>query len=183
MEKHFPVLYRGAQRRVGHEFIIDLRPFRKTSGITDEDVAKRLMGYGYHAPTMSFPVPGTLMIEPTESESKIELDRFCDALISIKQEILAVESGKADKTDNVLKNAPHTAQEIASDNWSHPYSREQAAYPAKWLKGHKFWPSVGRVDNAYGDRNLVCACPPIEAYDKEHRLAYRLSKIRNLSYI
>lgn len=165
LEKHFPVLYRGAQGRVGHEFIIDLRPFRKTSGITDEDVAKRLMDYGYHAPTMSFPVPGTLMIEPTESESKIELDRFCDALISIKQEILAVESGKADKTDNVLKNAPHTAQEIASDNWSHPYSREQAAYPAKWLKGHKFWPSVGRVDNAYGDRNLVCACPPIEDYE------------------
>lgn len=165
LEEHFPVLYRGAKGRVGHEFIIDLRPLRKTSGITEEDVAKRLMDYGYHAPTMSFPVPGTLMIEPTESESKAELDRFCEALISIKQEILDVESGKADKTDNVLKNAPHTAQEIASDNWSHPYSREQAAYPAKWLKEHKFWPSVGRVDNAYGDRNLVCACPPIEDYD------------------
>lgn len=165
LKKHFPVLYRGAQGRVGHEFIIDLRPFRKTSGITEEDVAKRLMDYGYHAPTMSFPVPGTLMIEPTESESKIELDRFCDALISIKQEILAVESGKAAKTDNVLKNAPHTAREIASDNWSHPYSRKQAAYPAEWLKESKFWPSVGRVDNAYGDRNLVCACPPIEDYE------------------
>ncbi|NHZ85508.1 MAG: aminomethyl-transferring glycine dehydrogenase, partial [Planctomycetia bacterium] len=164
LEKHFPVLYRGAKGRVGHEFIIDLRPFRKTSGITEEDVAKRLMDYGFHAPTMSFPVPGTLMIEPTESESKAELDRFCDALISIKQEILAVESGKADKTDNVLKNAPHTAQEIAADNWNHPYSRKQAAYPAEWLKESKFWPSVGRVDNAYGDRNLVCACPPVGEY-------------------
>jgi glycine dehydrogenase len=165
LEEHFPVLYHGVKGRVGHEFIIDLRPLRKTSGITEEDVAKRLMDYGYHAPTMSFPVPGTLMIEPTESESKTELDRFCDALISIKQEIMDVENGKADKTDNVLKNAPHTAQEIASDNWSHPYSREQAAYPIDWLKESKFWPSVGRVDNAYGDRNFVCACPPIEEYE------------------
>ena len=166
LEEHFPVLYRGTKGRVGHEFIIDLRPLRKTSGITEEDVAKRLMDYGYHAPTMSFPVPGTLMIEPTESESKAELDRFCEALILIKQEILDVESGEADKTDNVLKNAPHTAKEIASDNWNHPYSREQAAYPAEWLKDSKFWPSVGRVDNAYGDRNLVCACPPIGDYDE-----------------
>jgi len=165
LEEHFPVLYHGVNGRVGHEFIIDLRPLRKTSGITEEDVAKRLMDFGYHAPTMSFPVPGTLMIEPTESESKMELDRFCDALILIKREILDVESGKADKTDNVLKNAPHTTIEIASDNWSHPYSREQAAYPAEWLKESKFWPSVGRVDNAYGDRNLVCACPPIEEYE------------------
>ena len=164
LEEHFPILYHGAKGRVGHEFIIDLRPFRKTSGITEEDVAKRLMDYGFHAPTMSFPVPGTLMIEPTESESKTELDRFCDALISIKQEILEVESGKTDKTDNVLKNAPHTAQEVTSDNWNHPYSRGQAAYPAEWLKKSKFWPSVGRVDSAYGDRNLVCACPPIDTY-------------------
>ncbi|MEE9574417.1 MAG: aminomethyl-transferring glycine dehydrogenase, partial [Candidatus Neomarinimicrobiota bacterium] len=166
LEKHFPVLYRGAKEQVGHEFIIDLRSFRKVSGITEEDVAKRLMDYGFHAPTMSFPVPGTLMVEPTESESKAELDRFCDALISIKQEISDVESGQADKADNVLINAPHTAQEIASDNWNHPYSREQAAYPADWLKENKFWPSVGRVDNAYGDRNLVCGCPPIEDYEK-----------------
>ena len=165
LENYFPVLYRGEEGRVGHEFIIDLRPLRKTSGITEEDIAKRLMDYGYHAPTMSFPVPGTLMIEPTESESKAELDRFCGALISIKHEILDVENGKASKTDNVLKNAPHTAQEIATDNWSHPYSREQAAYPAEWLKDSKFWPSVGRVDNAYGDRNLVCACPPIVDYE------------------
>ena len=166
LEKYFPVLYRGEKGNVGHEFIIDLRPLRKTSGITEEDVAKRLMDYGYHAPTMSFPVPGTLMIEPTESESKAELDRFCEALISIKQEILDVENGKADKTDNVLKNAPHTAQEIALDNWNHPYSREQAVYPVEWIKDSKFWPSVGRVDNAYGDRNLVCACPPIEDYER-----------------
>ena len=165
LEEHFPVLYHGVRGRVGHEFIIDLRPLRKTSGITEEDVAKRLMDYGYHAPTMSFPVPGTLMIEPTESESKTELDRFCDALISIKQEILDVESGKSDKVDNVLKNAPHTAKEIASDNWSHTYSREKAAYPTKWQKESKFWPSVGRIDNAFGDRNLVCACPPIEDYE------------------
>jgi glycine dehydrogenase len=166
LEEYFPVLYRGVKGRVGHEFIIDLRPLRKTSGITEEDVAKRLMDYGYHAPTMSFPVSGTLMIEPTESESKSELDRFCEALISIKHEILNVESGKADKTDNVLKNAPHTAKEIASDSWGHPYSREQAAYPVDWLKESKFWPSVGRVDNAYGDRNLVCACPPIGDYNE-----------------
>ena len=166
LEKHFSILYRGAKERVGHEFIIDLRPYRKTSEVTDEDVAKRLMDYGFHAPTMSFPVPGTLMIEPTESESKAELDRFCDTLISIKKEILDVESGKVDKSDNVLKNAPHTAQEIASDNWTHPYSREQAAYPAEWLRVSKFWPSVGRVDNAYGDRNLVCTCPPVGDYKK-----------------
>jgi glycine dehydrogenase len=165
LEEHYPILYRGLKGRVGHEFIIDLRPFRKTSGITEEDVAKRLMDYGFHAPTMSFPVPGTLMIEPTESESKVELDRFCDALISIKQEILDVENGNADKDNNVLKNAPHTAQEVSSDSWEHPYSREQAAYPTEWQKEHKFWPSVNRVDNAYGDRNLFCTCPPIEEYE------------------
>ncbi len=164
LEDHFPILYHGLNGRVAHEFIIDLRPFRKTSGITDEDVAKRLMDYGFHAPTMSFPVAGTLMIEPTESESKAELDRFCDALISIKKEILDVENGKADSEDNVLKNAPHTAQEVVSDDWTHPYTREQAAYPLPYLKDSKFWPSVGRVDNAYGDRNLFCACPPIEDF-------------------
>jgi len=165
LEKYYPVLYRGAMERVGHEFIIDLRQFRKTSGITEEDVAKRLMDYGFHAPTMSFPVPGTLMIEPTESESKVELDRFCDALVSIRKEISAVESGKVDKLDNVLKNAPHTAYEIATKDWSHPYSREQAAFPTAWQKESKFWPSVGRVDNAYGDRHLMCACPPPEEYE------------------
>jgi glycine dehydrogenase len=166
LEEHFPVLYHGLNGRVGHEFIIDLRPFRKTSGITEEDVAKRLMDYGFHAPTMSFPVPGTLMVEPTESESKVELDRFCDALISIKQEILDVENGKADKEDNALKNSPHTAQEVTSDTWEHTYTREQAAYPTEWQKVHKFWPSVSRVDNAYGDRNLFCTCPLIEDYEE-----------------
>ena len=165
LSAHFDILYTGQNGMVGHEFIVDMRPFRKSSGITDEDVAKRLMDYGFHAPTMSFPVPGTLMIEPTESESKFELDHYCEALISIKDEILAVENGDADKTENVLKNAPHTAQHVTSDDWNHPYGREQAAYPAEWTRDSKFWPAVGRVDNAYGDRNLVCSCPPIEVYE------------------
>ncbi|MEE9189988.1 MAG: aminomethyl-transferring glycine dehydrogenase [Candidatus Neomarinimicrobiota bacterium] len=162
--QEFPILYKGLNNRVAHEFILDLRQFRKSSGITDEDVAKRLIDYGFHAPTMSFPVPGTLMIEPTESESKAELDRLCEALISIKQEITEIAEGRADRIDNVLKNAPHTAKEIASENWKHPYSRETAAFPAPWTRDYKFWPSVGRVDNAYGDRNLICVCPPIEDY-------------------
>ncbi len=164
LEQEFPILYKGLNNRVAHEFILDLRQFRKSSGITEEDVAKRLIDYGFHAPTMSFPVPGTLMIEPTESESKAELDRLCDALISIKQEITDIAEGRADRMDNVLKNAPHTAKEIAVENWDHPYSREAAAYPAPWTRDYKFWPSVGRVDNAYGDRNLMCACPPIKDY-------------------
>ncbi|MDP7217043.1 MAG: aminomethyl-transferring glycine dehydrogenase [Candidatus Marinimicrobia bacterium] len=165
LSAHFDILYTGQNGMVGHEFIVDMRPFRKTSGITDEDVAKRLMDYSFHAPTMSFPVPGTLMIEPTESEAKAELDRFCKALIQIKEEILAIENGEADKNNNVLKNAPHTAQHVTADEWPHSYSREQAAYPAEWTKDGKFWPAVGRVDNAYGDRNLVCSCPPIEDYE------------------
>ena len=165
LSAHFDIVYTGQNGMVGHEFIVDMRPFRKTSGITDEDVAKRLMDYGFHAPTMSFPVPGTLMIEPTESEAKAELDRFCKALIQIKEEILAIENGEADKNNNVLKNAPHTAQHVTADEWPHSYSREQAAYPAEWTKDGKFWPAVGRVDNAYGDRNLVCSCPPIEDYE------------------
>ena len=165
LSEHFDILYTGQNGMVGHEFIVDMRPFRKSSGITDEDVAKRLMDYGFHAPTMSFPVPGTLMIEPTESEAKSELDRFCRALIQIKEEILAIENGEADKDDNVLKNAPHTARHVTSDNWSHPYSREEAAYPTPCTKENKFWPAVGRVDNAFGDRNLVCSCPPIEDYE------------------
>ncbi|GMR21711.1 MAG: aminomethyl-transferring glycine dehydrogenase [Acidobacteriota bacterium] len=161
LEEHYPVLYTGAKGRVAHEFILDCRPFHKVSV---EDIAKRLMDYGFHAPTMSFPVAGTLMIEPTESESKEELDRLCDALISIRAEVRAVEEGTADAEDNVLKNAPHTAAAITSDDWSHPYTREQAVFPAPWLREHKFWPPVARIDNAYGDRNLVCVCPPIEAY-------------------
>jgi len=162
LSQHFTILYTGATGRVGHEFILDLRPFRKSCGITDEDVAKRLMDYGFHAPTVSFPVPGTLMIEPTESESKGEMDRFCFALIHIKKEILDVESGGVDLKDNMLKNAPHTAQHAASDSWNHSYTRAEAAYPAEWTRESKFWPAVSRIDNAHGDRNLVCTCSPIE---------------------
>ena len=164
LKDHFPILYRGTNGYSAHEFILDLRPLKRDHNISDEDVAKRLIDYGYHAPTMSFPVPGTLMIEPTESESKRELDQFCDAMILIKKEIQDIIDGKLDKNDNPLTNAPHTAQFVSNDNWDHAYSRTQAAYPAKWLKEHKYWPSVGRVDNAYGDRNLVCTCPVIDEY-------------------
>jgi glycine dehydrogenase len=164
LDPHFPVLYRGAGGRVAHECIIDLRHFKDSSGILVDDVAKRLMDYGFHAPTMSFPVPGTLMIEPTESESLVELDRFCDALIAIRQEIRAIEDGRADPHHNPLKYAPHTAEVIASETWDRPYSREEAAFPASWVKESKFWPAVSRIDNVYGDRNLVCVCIPVEAY-------------------
>ena len=162
LSDHYPVLYRGESGRVAHEFILDLRPFEKTSGIVAEDVAKRLIDYGFHAPTMSFPVVGTLMIEPTESESKAELDRFCEAMILIRKEIQEVEDGRADREDNVLKNSPHTAHEVTATEWSHPYSREQAAWPASWTLDHKFWPKVGRIDNGYGDKNLMCTCPSVE---------------------
>ena len=165
--ERFDVLYRGEHGRVAHEFILDLRPLRKSSGITDEDVAKRLMDYGFHAPTMSFPVVGTVMIEPTESEAKYELDRFCDALFAIRDEIEEVASGEADPEDNVLKNAPHTAAMLIGEAWEHEYSRERAAYPASWTREHKYWPPVRRVNNAHGDRNLVCACPPVEAYAED----------------
>jgi hypothetical protein len=161
---HFPVLYTDRNGRVAHELILDCRGFKKTAGIEAEDIAKRLMDYGFHAPTMSFPVPGTLMVEPTESESKSELDRFCDAMIAIRQEIAAIESGQMDRVNNALKNAPHTAAAVASTEWDRPYTREQAAYPLPYLRAHKYWPPVARVDNAYGDRNLVCACPPVDAY-------------------
>jgi len=164
LQKHFPVLYTGSKNRAAHEMIFDTRDFKKTAGVDVEDIAKRLMDYGFHAPTVSFPVPGTLMVEPTESESKYELDRFCDAMLSIYNEIKDIEEGRADKTDNVLKNAPHTSLEISSDNWQHPYTRTQAAFPVEGLKDNKFWPPVARVDNAYGDRNFVCACEPIESY-------------------
>jgi len=164
LQDHFEVLYRGENGRVAHEFILDLRPLKKTTGISDEDVAKRLMDYGFHAPTMSFPVAGTIMVEPTESESKVELDRLCDALVSIRSEIQEVESGEADPEDNVLKNAPHTATLLTASEWNHPYSREKAAYPAPWTRDYKFWPTVRRVNNVHGDRNLVCVCPPIEVY-------------------
>lgn len=164
LEKAFPVLYKGKNGFVAHECILDVRPFKKTAGIEVEDVAKRLIDYGFHAPTMSFPVPGTLMIEPTESESLEELDRFCDAMLLIHQEILDVQNGVLDKTDNPLKNSPHTAAMVTSDRWDHLYPRERAGYPAPWTKEHKFWPYVGRVDNVYGDRNLICSCLPIESY-------------------
>jgi glycine dehydrogenase len=158
----FTVLYKGRNGRVAHECILDLREWKQRAGIEVEDIAKRLMDYGFHAPTMSWPVPGTLMIEPTESESKAELDRFCDSMIAIHGELCAVERGELSRTDNPLKNAPHTAAGVASDVWSHAYSREVAAYPAPWLKEHKFWPAVARIDNVYGDRNVFCSCPPVE---------------------
>ncbi len=164
LEKSYPVLYKGKNGFVAHECILDVRPFKKSAEIEVEDVAKRLIDYGFHAPTMSFPVPGTLMIEPTESESLEELDRFCEAMLLIHQEIVDVQSGALDKTDNPLKNSPHTAAMVTSDRWDHLYPRERAAYPAAWTKDHKFWPYVGRVDNVYGDRNLVCSCLPIESY-------------------
>jgi glycine dehydrogenase len=164
LANYFPILYTGKNGLVAHECIIDLRPLSDESGITVEDVAKRLMDYGFHSPTMSWPVGGTLMIEPTESESKAELDRFCEAMISIHGEIQQVLNGTADREDNVLKNAPHPATAVIADDWSHAYSREKAAYPLPYLRQHKFWPSVGRIDNVHGDRNLVCTCDSVESY-------------------
>ena len=164
LEEHYPVLYKGQNGMIAHECIIDPRALKSTTGVDVEDIAKRLMDYGFHAPTVSFPVAGTLMIEPTESESKAELDRFCDALIAIREEIREVELGIADRQDNVLKNAPHPMTRVVSDAWSHAYGRERAAFPAAWTRTRKFWPSVGRVESAYGDRNLVCSCLPTDAY-------------------
>jgi glycine dehydrogenase len=170
LEEHYPVLYTGANGRCAHEMILDCRQFKK-AGIEVEDIAKRLMDYGYHAPTVSFPVAGTLMVEPTESESKEELDRFCEAMISIRAEIREVEEGRADAKDNVLKHAPHTAAAVLIHNWERPYSREQAVYPAEYTRAAKFWPSVSRIDSAYGDRNLICSCTSIEEYaDQEEQL-------------
>ncbi|MCB9703401.1 MAG: aminomethyl-transferring glycine dehydrogenase [Myxococcales bacterium] len=165
LSERYAILYRGARGMCAHEFILDLRPFKQSAGIEAEDVAKRLMDYGFHAPTLSFPVAGTLMIEPTESEPKAELDRFCDAMLAIREEIAAIERGELDRQDNPLKNAPHTADAVTSSTWSHAYTREQAAFPAPWLLEHKFWPHVARLDNAYGDRHLICTCPPIEEYE------------------
>ena len=164
LESAYPVLYKGAHGTVAHECIIDTRVVKATSGVEVEDIAKRLMDYGFHAPTVSFPVAGTLMIEPTESETKDELDRFCDALLSIREEIRAIETGAAHAEDNVLKNAPHPLARITADSWTHPYTRQQAAFPAPWIHDAKFWPAVGRVESAYGDRHLVCSCPPTDAY-------------------
>ncbi|MCB0699955.1 MAG: aminomethyl-transferring glycine dehydrogenase [Chitinophagales bacterium] len=164
LKDNYDILYTGSNGTCAHEFIVDLRPFKKTAEIEAEDVAKRLMDYGFHAPTMSFPVPGTIMIEPTESEDMAELDRFCDALLNIRKEIKAVEDGKSDAKDNALKNAPHTQFVAVANDWNHAYSREEAVYPLEWVKDNKFWPSIGRINNTFGDRNLVCTCEPITSY-------------------
>lgn len=162
LEKHYPVLYAGRNGRVGHEMILDCREF-KTLGVEVGDIAKRLMDYGFHAPTVSFPVAGTLMVEPTESEPREELDRFCEAMIGIREEIDEIKA-QGDKTLNLLKMAPHTAGVIASDTWDRPYSREKAAFPVEWVRRRKFWPAVSRINETFGDRNLVCTCPPVEMY-------------------
>ena len=167
LQQEYKILYSGANNTCAHEFIVDLRPFKQSAGIEAEDVAKRLMDYNFHAPTLSFPVAGTIMIEPTESEDKAELDRFCDALLCIRAEIKEIEEGKADKLNNVLKNAPHTAFVICADEWNNPYSRSKAAFPLPYVKANKFWPAVSRVNNTQGDRNLVCTCEPLSAYMEE----------------
>jgi glycine cleavage system P protein (glycine dehydrogenase) len=166
LEGHYDLLYAGQHGLIAHECILDTRPFKQSAGIDVEDLAKRLIDYGFHAPTISFPVPGTMMIEPTESESKEELDRFCDAMIAIREEIRAVETGTADRDQNVLNMSPHTLQDVVADAWNRPYSREQAAFPAPDTRKSKLWPAVGRIDAAYGDRHLVCTCPPIEEYEE-----------------
>jgi glycine dehydrogenase len=166
LERHFPIVYRGRRGLVAHEFILDLRPFRASADVTADDVAKRLMDYGFHAPTMSWPVAGTLMIEPTESESREELDRFCDAMIAIREEIREIEEGRADRASNLLKGAPHAADVLLADGWDRPYSRERAAYPVPGVRDRKFWPAVSRIDNAWGDRNLMCTCGSVESFDR-----------------
>ena len=171
LEKHYPVLYQGKNGRVAHEMILDCRAFKQTAGIEVADIAKRLMDYGFHAPTVAFPVAGTLMVEPTESESREEMDRFCDAMIAIREEIKAIEEGAADRNNNVLLNSPHTATELTADEWHHPYSRREAAYPLTWVSENKFWPAVKRIDAAYGDRNLVCSCPDISTYETAEALS------------
>jgi glycine dehydrogenase len=164
LEAHYPVLYRGQHGLVAHECILDTRLFKGSAGVEVEDIAKRLMDYGFHAPTMSFPVAGTMMVEPTESESLAELDRFIEAMVGIRAEIAEIESGAQPREGNVLTHAPHTAAHVVGDVWERPYGREKAAFPTAWTRARKFWPSVARVESAYGDRNLVCSCPPIEEY-------------------
>jgi glycine dehydrogenase len=164
LQDQYDILYTNHNGQCAHEFIVDLRPFKKSAEVEAEDIAKRLIDYGFHAPTMSFPVPGTFMIEPTESEGKAELDRFCDALLSIREEIREIEAGKADKKNNALKHAPHTQLTVCNDEWARPYSRQQAVFPLSWVALNKFWPSVARVNNTFGDRNLVCTCEPTESY-------------------
>jgi glycine dehydrogenase len=167
LKNWYKTLYTGTNDTVAHELILDCRNFKSEAGITESDIAKRLMDYGFHAPTLSFPVHGTLMVEPTESESLQELDRFISALKSIWNEIQEVKDGKADKVDNVLHNAPHTARVITANEWNHSYDRQKAAFPANWTVENKFWPSVGRIDDGYGDRNLICTCAPIDSYRNE----------------
>ncbi len=167
----YDVLFTGKNGQCAHEFILDLRPMKATTGVTEEDIAKRLQDYGFHSPTMSWPVAGTLMIEPTESEDLAELDRFCNAMLAIRAEIDDIGSGRISIEDSPLRNAPHTMEDIMSSSWNRPYSRETGAYPAPWVRANKFWPTCGRVDNVYGDRNLVCTCPPIEAYMDEEEAA------------
>lgn len=164
LEGAYDILYTNHKGQCAHEFIVDLRPFKKSAEVEAEDVAKRLIDYGFHAPTMSFPVPGTIMIEPTESEDKAELDRFCDAMLSIREEIKAIEEGRTDKKDNPLKHAPHTQFVITADEWKHAYTRQEAAFPLYYVTLNKFWPSVARVNNTHGDRNLICTCEPMESY-------------------
>ena len=167
LKDSFPILYKGKNGNVAHECIIDIRKIKADTGITEEDIAKRLIDFGYHAPTMSWPVAGTIMIEPTESENLAEIDKFCNALIKIKKEINLIESGKFDKEDNPLKNSPHTYLELAANEWNHKYTREEAAFPNEYLKHNKYWAPVARVDNVYGDRNLVCSCPSMDEYKDE----------------
>jgi glycine dehydrogenase len=171
LEHHYPVLYQGKNGRVAHEFILNMRQFKEEAGIEVIDIAKRLMDYGFHAPTVSFPVHDTLMIEPTESEPKAELDRFADALLSIREEIREIAEGKSDRKDNVLKNAPHTVHHATGDEWPHSYSRTKAMFPLPFVRSHKFWVPVGRIDSTYGDRNIVCTCPPVESYLAESKEA------------
>lgn len=164
LEQEYKILYTGSQGSCAHEFIVDLRPFKQSAGVEAEDVAKRLMDYNFHAPTLSFPVAGTIMVEPTESEDKAELDRFCDALLQIREEIRAIENGTSDKLDNPLKQAPHTVHVITANEWNRGYTRQQAAFPLPYVQVNKFWPSVSRVNNTYGDRNLICTCEPVSSY-------------------
>jgi glycine dehydrogenase len=164
LSAHYDVLFTGLRGRAAHEFILDLRPLKKTAGVEVEDIAKRLMDYGFHAPTMSFPVAGTLMIEPTESEPRGELDRFCDALIAIRKEIREIEEGRVPLAESALRRSPHTAEAVTATAWDRPYTREQAAFPAPWVRDGKFWPAVARIDNTFGDRNLVCTCPGVEEF-------------------
>ncbi len=164
LKPYYKILYTGEKGRVAHEMIFDMREFKRTANVEVEDIGKRLMDYGFHAPTISFPVHGTMMIEPTESESKKELDRFCEAMIFIKKEMDEIEHGRADREDNVIKNAPHTMHAVTAEEWKHKYSREEAAFPTTWIKQNKFWPATAKVNNGFGDRNLVCTCPLVEEY-------------------